>query len=518
MRAEAPLMPGERGRNLLVLLGAALLALFAGAAISAVASLDSFWFFLGLVVLSSSTLGVLAVLARRARDALSPLGLTAIFYLLGFAAGGLFFWVNPQPSTPLIDELPFPPTHADLTSAIWIAVLAWITFVVGYWVNPLGWLVRALPRVPSVRRARSAGLLVAPLYVVGWIARLALIANGRYFHQSLGGDIATPASYATFVVSNAPVVATAYIGAHHYLNRAELRSMRYRNAFWALASIEVLWTVPSGSRSLTLEAITMLLVVGYYGTSRKIRPQVAVAATVLIAFVVFPFALYYRNNSTDYRTAPETALFSAARITFSRLPAHAPADGMAATFSRFSDVASLAEIVRRPPSYSGRAPGQTLSWTAESLVPRAILPSKEDPGLFGHEFGSRYDLLSSRNLTTSVAVTQPGELYMNFGVLGILLMVAVGAVYRAIGDYLGARGDNPAALAIYAALAWPILSSQETILASGLTGVLKILVAFTILMGIATTLASGRRAPSARGRGRHAPTVRTVPGRAATPR
>jgi hypothetical protein len=245
---------------------------------------------------------------------------------------------------------------------------------------------------------------------------------------------------------------------------------------------------------------------------------VAVAAAVFIAFIVFPFALYYRNNSTDYRIAPQTALSNAARITFSRLPAHAPADGLAATFSRFSDVASLAEIVRRPPSYSGRAPGETLWWTAESLVPRAVLRSKEDPGLFGHEFGSRYDLLSARNLNTSVAVTQPGELYMNFGVLGVLLMVAVGAVYRAIGEYLSGRAEDPVALAIYAALAWPILSSQETILASGLSGVLKILVAFTILLGIATMLASDRRGPAARGRVRDARSVGALPGHAANPR
>jgi hypothetical protein len=518
---ERPRLRDERRLNLVVLFGATLLALCAGAAIAATASLDDFWFFLGLVALSTATIGVLALLAKLSRDALSPLGLTAVFYLLGYAAGGLYFWANPLPSTPLIDELPFPPTHHDLTSAIWIATFAWIAFVVGYQVNPLRSFVRAVPRLPSARGERPVSLIVAPLLVGGWIARIELIATGRYFHQALGETIATPSSYVTFVMSNAPVVATAFVGAYHYLNRDRLESNRWRNAFWALAIIELLWTIPSGTRGQTLEAILMLLVVGYYGTSRAIRLGVVATATVLIVFIVFPFALYYRNSSTDYRLAPETALSDAARITLGRLPTHAPADGLGATFSRFSDVASLAEIVRKPPSYSGRAPGETLAWTAESLVPRAILRSKEDPGLFGHEFGSTYGLLSARNVNTSVAVTQPGELYMNFGVLGMLLMIAVGAVYRAIGDYLAARGDDPAALAIYAGLAWPILSSQETILASGLTGVLKILVAFTVVMGVLITLASRRRTFSARGhvpQGPDSPGVRALPGRATSPR
>jgi hypothetical protein len=79
-----------------------------------------------------------------------------------------------------------------------------------------------------------------------------------------------------------------------------------------------------------------------------------------------------------------------------------------------------------------------------------------------------------------VAISQPGELYINFGVAGTLLMALVGAVYRGVGDYLAARGDDAVALAIYAGIAWPIVSSQETILASGMTGMLKTLVVFSV--------------------------------------
>ena len=513
-------MPDQLSRNLLFLLGGALLALCGGAAIAATASLDGFWFFLGLVALSTATIGVLAVLASRSRDALSPLGLTAASFLLGYVAGGVYYWVNPRPSTPLLDVLPFPPTHPNLTSAIWIATFAWITFAIGYWLNPLKHFVRAVPRLPSSRSVRSVSLLVAPLFVGGWAARIDLIASGRYFHLTLDEVAATPSTYVIFILSTLPIVATAFVGAYHYLNRDRLDSNRYRNAFFALAAIEFIWTIPSGTRGDTLVVVMMVLAVGYYGTSGAIRVSVAVAAAVLVVFIVFPFALYYRNNPTDYRLSPGKALSNAADVTLDRLPTQAPADGLAATFSRFSNVASLSEIVRRQPTYSGRAPGETLAWTAESLVPRAILPSKEDPGLFGHEFGSTYGLISPRNLRTSVAVTQPGELYINFGVPGMLLMLAVGAVYRAIGDYLGARGDDPAVLAIYASLAFPILQSHDTILANGLTGVLKMLVTFSVVVGVAITLTTRRRTFSARGhtpRGDDSPPVRALPGRAANP-
>jgi hypothetical protein len=482
----------SRWTKFLIPLTGGLLAIGVGGGIAAgTAGLDGFWFFLGVAALSIATIGVLIALARRSRDVLSPLGLAAIFYLLGYAVGGVYFWLDPRPSTPLLEQLPFPPTHAALTSAIWIATLAWVTFAIGYWANPLRGFVRAIPRPPSTRSVQSVPLLVAPLLLAGWAARVSLVASGRYFHYAPDEVGATSSSYVIFVITSLPLVATAFVGAHYYLNRREHDAKRYRNAFVILATIELLWALPSGTRGLTVGVLMMLVVVGYYGTPR-IPVKALVTVTILVVFVVFPFGLYYRNDSTDYRLAPERAFSSAASKTFDRPVSDVAADGFVATFSRFSDVASLAEIVSRKPSYSSRAPGETLVWTVEGLVPRAILHSKADPGKYGNEFGRTYGLNTPNNFITSIAVTQPGELYMNFGVPALLLMLAVGAAYRAIADYLGTRGVDPGVLAIYAALSWPILSSHEVILANGLVGVLKMLVALSVALGLAVALTTSR--------------------------
>jgi hypothetical protein len=460
---------------------AACVAVGVGGLAAVAADADALWFWLGVATLSASTVAVLGVLARRSRDALSPLGLTAIFYLLGYAAGAVYFWFDPLPSSPVIDRLPLRPAHEDLTVAVWVATLAWAAFVIGYAINPLRAFARAIPRPRGSRAVTSPLLLMMPFFVAGWAARTALVASGRYFHAALDEQVAGASSYVIFVLSNAPLVATAYVGAYAYLNRDERRRDRYRKAFWALAAVELLWTIPTGSRGQIIAVVTVVLVVGYYGNSAVARLRAIAAVGLLVVFFVFPFTLYYRNNSrADYRLAPHTALADAVTLAAARPPGDAAADGVVAAFSRFSDVASLAEIVRRPPSYSGRAPGETLTWTAESLVPRAILPQKGDPGIFGNEFGQRYGLLSTQNHQTSVAISQPGELYINFGVAGTLLMALVGAVYRGVGDYLAARCDDAVALAIYAGIAWPIVSSQETILASGMTGMLKTLVVFSV--------------------------------------
>jgi hypothetical protein len=482
----------RRWRTFLIPIAGALLAIGLGSGIAAGTGVDGFWFFLGVVALSSTTLVVLVAVARRSRDALSPLGLAAIFYLLGYAVGGVYFWLDPQPSTPLLETLPYPPTHASLTSAIWIATLAWVTLVIGYWVNPLKRLVGAIPRLPSTRSVASLPLLLAPLFLAGWAARLSLVAGGRYFHRPFDEEVATGSSYVVYVIGSFPLVATAFVGAYYYfVARREPTAKRYRNAFLGLAAIELLWAIPTGSRGQMVGVLTMLVVVAYYGISR-VPVTAVITVTLVVVFVIFPFVLYYRNDSTDYRVSPEHAFSSAAPKTFDRPPSDVAAEGLVATFSRFSDVASLAEIVSREPSYSSRKPGETLVWTVEGLLPRAILPSKGDPGLFGNEFGRTYGLNAPTNHITSIAVTQPGELYMNYAVLGVLIMLAVGAVYRSIGDYLGDRGDDPASLAIYAALSWPILSSHETILASGLAGVLKMLVAFALALALAIAITTPR--------------------------
>jgi hypothetical protein len=489
----------HRWRKLSVPLVLGLLAIGVGTGTAAIAGLNGFWFFLAVVTLSTTTLGVLISSARGPRDALSPLGLAAIFYLLGFAAGGLYFWLDPQPSTPLLEELPILPTRENLTAASWIATLAWVAFAIGYWANPLKGVVRRVPHLPSAQGVRSLAVLVAPLLIAGWLARIGLVVDGRYFYRRFDDLGATGSTYVIFVLSNLPILATAFVGAHHYLNRGRLDSHRYRTAFWALAAIELLWAAPTGSRGQLVGVLMMLLVVGYYGASRTIPVKAVVLLAIVVVFVIFPFALYYRNGSS-HNSAPQKAFASAADKTFNRPLTAAAADGFVATFSRFSDVASLAEIVGRDPSHSSRAPGETLTWTVESLVPRAILQSKADPGIFGNEFGRTYGLNNPNDYITSVAVTQPGELYMNFGVLGVLLTLGVGGLYRAIGDYLVGRGNDPVALAIYATLAWPLLQSHEVILASGFVGVLKTLVTLSVVLTLAIALATPRRAYTGAGR------------------
>jgi hypothetical protein len=128
-------------------------------------------------------------------------------------------------------------------------------------------------------------------------------------------------------------------------------------------------------------------------------------------------------------------------------------------------------------------PGETFIWAAEVFIPRAIFGSKEDPGKFGNYFGRQYGMVYSQDKITAIAVTQPGEQYLNFGLIGILFCAPlVGGVYRAISVYFARRRNDPATLALYAGLAWPLVNGHETILAMGLFGVLKVTALYVVLL------------------------------------
>jgi hypothetical protein len=82
-----------------------------------------------------------------------------------------------------------------------------------------------------------------------------------------------------------------------------------------------------------------------------------------------------------------------------------------------------------------------------TIVPRFLWPSK--PSLqAGYEFGQKY-LGLPPEIRTSIPITQPGDLYMNFGLAGVLLgMAAWGAVASLLYRWF-VRQASVAAILVY---------------------------------------------------------------------
>jgi len=447
---------------------------------------------LGFFVCTGAIVAIaVAVLRREGQrsDALSPLALAAVYYLLAFAAGGLYYWYF-DPGAFRVDPFELLTTQdaQSLALASLAGLLSLGALTVGYLLTPLKITRDQAPAFPTLSPT-AFPVLLALLLLAGWGARLYSLKSGTYFH--IAGPEATPVdprgAWFLTTASLLPLFATALVGSRLYMLQRQTAAPRLAVVFGCLALLEVLWAVPTGARAAVVGLAAMLVVVRYYGAGRlPSKPILAVTTLVLILFF-FPFAEQYRATG-EYQTSPvdsasETLSAMSERSVNENLDA-----GIDSTLSRFADVTAVAAVLRADTNLTRFADGETLSWIPEGFVPRAFLEEKYDPGRFGNEFGRSYGFLYPGDFETSIAISQAGELLLNFGWLGLVLgMSVVGAVYRLLSDILGGRRDSPVALAIYGTVAWDLVAGQEVILALGLIGTVKtMLVLWLITLGVAT--------------------------------
>jgi hypothetical protein len=402
---------------------------------------------------------------RKSGDAFSLLNITAVFYLVTFGVGGLYFAFGEPPGRTSFLE------RSNLDEAILIGLTSWALLAAGYVINPLRMTQRLMP-VLRPRATTSPIAVASVLLAVGWLARLEAIEAGRYFHVPASGEIvSTGSSWTIGAASALPLLAAAYLGARSYL---DCPGVRIRLAYYALVGVELLWAIPTGSRANVLTLFVITALIRYYGRSRRFPVAQVLASALVAVFFVIPFGAEYRGDNRQFQSQSRQSLEAAATTVTSRSVRAVVDAGLESTASRFSGVVSVAAIVGQGSKLEGHAPGETYWWIAEAIVPRAAHPEKADPGLFGNEFGREYGIVAPSDRITGIAVTHPGELYLNFGLLGILLgMPLVGAVYRTI-DALFRQRSHPGVLAVFAIVLWEFLNGSESILAVGVFGPMKL--------------------------------------------
>jgi hypothetical protein len=73
--------------------------------------------------------------------------------------------------------------------------------------------------------------------------------------------------------------------------------------------------------------------------------------------------------------------------------------------------------------------------------------------------------------------------------------VAIGGIYRLMADYLHGRRSDPVALAVLSVVAWDLINLQESIVAVGVFGLLKLMVFLLLAMALATGLQRAASGP-----------------------
>jgi hypothetical protein len=454
------------------------LAIGAGAAITVICNSQNAVFMVAVAAAIVMPLATIIIAGRR--DAFSPLVIAAVVYILVFGVGAIYYYVNNEPRTDTLTHIFYLYDRKHLTQTVALGAVGWLALVFGYCSRPFKWLLGIIPSVPRLPTGRSLATAGTLAYIVGWGGRLMLIAFGRYLHY--GGYSATAStggSWPIYALSRLPLFIALLALAVYWANGGVSR-----RTVTALMLVELAWAIPTGGRRDIANVLLGGLVVCYYARASGVPKRTIIALVLVFTFIFSPLALNYRHSS-DYHTNTTHALSEASSQLFSQSPPDFIVSGLNATVARFSESAAMAMMLDRGPRALNLPRGQTLLWTVESFVPRALAPNKVDPGTFGNLYGRTYGLLSNKDFRTSIATPPVDEFYFNFEIPGVLIgMFLLGGVYRLISDYLAGRRANPLVLAVYALLAWPLVESQETIIAQGLFGAIKLGVVLVIILAV----------------------------------
>lgn len=434
------------------------------------------------VLLALSLVASHLLVLRRTGDALSLLSLSAAFYFLIFCVGSVYVWSTGRGSDVLQAGISLP--RPDVSWALAIALAAWVSFTLGYLLDPF----RALRRLihPPKTLISSAPLMsfAVVMLVIGWTARAVELASGRYYHihataYGASGSIheATVSGWFVAQLALLPLVGLALVAASATSSTSRRGSLRATVVFGVILVLELVWTVPSGSREEVINVFLVVIIVRYYVRGRLPSRKTAFAVVLLFVFVVFPVLNAYRNpyaGSSPGLFGATTQLGSGGFSTVLQ--------SGGTTLARFGVVGSLARIVEIGPRRMGSL--QDIgTYSAEDFLPRALFPSKVDVGTLPNVFGRTYGFLPPIDSVTAIAITQPGDLYQADGWLGILLgMPLVGALVAAVDKYCVNRRSDLAVLALYAVIAPLFVIALEQPIALGVVGQMKAAIFLTMIV------------------------------------
>jgi hypothetical protein len=465
-----------------------LLSALAGVAVAVVGTSLSLLFPVLVVVFIALGVAIIARYVKR-QEALSLLPLITGFYLLAFPLGALYYaYPGQAKGTSALAGFRTSYTHDGLIEALGLVLAGFAIFAVAFIACNFMAIARRLPKPRSIPRQNFASVLWI-LLIVGWIARALMVKDGLYFRYSGTADEPTQIgqfSTLTTIIANIPLMVFALVSIER------TRTGRYNTIYWVMLVAELAWALPSGERARIVGLGLVLLLNRYYASDKGFPWRQAVAGIFVVVFVIFPFGALYRGKGGDsgYQKNPIAQIQVAGQEMVGNVPG-IPSLAFDETFSRFSDIASVATITTKGRTYYPDSAQETIETWVQSAVPRFVFPSKINPGDTANKFGRAYGIIFHTS-QASISTTQVGDFYGAFGLWGMLLgMGFAGMLARGLDEYLRDRRTNPVILAIFGTMIGQFLLRQETTFAVGFIQSLKDVFVYVAIVSFALWLAEG---------------------------
>lgn len=308
-------------------------------------------------------------------------------------------------------------SHDDLVFTATLAFFGVVILVAGYYMRPINLVLRFI-RPPRIDwDARHAKTIAIAFMAIGLVA-IAMLKTGRVFEG--GGQV---------IVFGTRFAVIGVLAFYLLQMRGQLGLSATAILWLVYVPIFILIAISGGnSGPIGLFAISVIML--YIAEKRKI-PWLVILAGICVLFPFMWAKFEYRTLVWDASGAANFADFGDAMKNVATFAALAGkfATGMDNSDMGFAlhaiairfDISYLfAHVATLTPAEVGYLNGESYADVAWKVIPRLILPDKPDPS-YGQVFGHMYSILAVDDLTTSINFPQMVEMYVNFGVPGVLI-------------------------------------------------------------------------------------------------
>ena len=313
--------------------------------------------------------------------------------------------------------------EASMLSCLGIAVM-----VVSYYLWPASIRIEEIPPFSarwSEHKARFAAV------VLGFIGLGATATHVVGTGSNALSALAHTADFFTLIA----------IGILFYLQLKGRLAVGYIIILWGVfVPLDVLIYISTGSTSPVGRLIGLLLILSF--TKNRSMPWRPLIVALIIMVPLMAFKHDYRSeygffDSRDLRIASVSGAINRGwdflgvvgeSLTKGNLATYE--DSVAVAVNRVDQLYMLGYVMQRTPRSIPYLGGETYSDLLWKFVPRSLYPDKPNPQ-WGQEFGHRYDILQPTDSATSINISQMTEMYLNFGIPGLVVgMFLVAQIYR----------------------------------------------------------------------------------------
>ncbi|MGA2449162.1 MAG: hypothetical protein ABTD50_10830, partial [Polyangiaceae bacterium] len=363
------------------------------------------------VLLWISTVPLVGYVVRRPR--------TVPFFPAVCVVYGIYLALPRFTSRPLFSGSSMRASPDRITLALVVALIGVTMLIVGHFVG--SHLFKRLPRL-----SRDIDLSVA----VPWLAGCAILV------------LADPSVIGLRALGQIPSAFTEL--GELSLAGLFLAYLRRQVGVWVtvymFGLVMVRVVIGLGSGLLSAAGLPLIPLAFVFAWERRTVPWGFLAVSLLCLVVLgtgksaFRAKYWTRSGQSGGRLSNGIGYLNITRETVMKSD---PGDLLTATTERTNMLATLTFVTSETPAHVPYWDGYTLQDIPWHWIPRILVPEKPAHS-FGQEFPRRYGLIDYADTGTAFNMPELVELYINFGIAGVLVgMALIGAFYSLVSHVLG---------------------------------------------------------------------------------